>query len=142
MIRKNLSRRKRIDCIAQSQIRLQREKKKKKIKIDSNGGRGVRLKRRATAILVSFLFVRGLNYALALTSAHVIYAELLRGSLVIFTWRIFLYDTRCVDSTNRSDAAAIAYTVTRKSIASISDKRFNLAANSINDLILFFFFFF
>lgn len=29
MIRKNLSRRKRIDCIAQSQIRLQREKKKK-----------------------------------------------------------------------------------------------------------------
>lgn len=47
-----------------------------------------------------------LNYALALTSSHVIYAELLRGSLVIFTWRIFLYDTRCVDSTNRSAAIA------------------------------------
>lgn len=69
------------------------EKKKRRdaygwnrIEIDSNGGRGVRLKRRATAVLVSFLFVRGLNHALALTSPHVIYAELLRGSLVIFTW--------------------------------------------------------
>lgn len=32
----------------------------------------------------------------------------------------------CVDSTNRSDAAAIAYTVTRKSIPSISYNRFDL----------------